>query len=58
MQQSKGAGLAIAKVSTFEAPPPGAGLNTVTEAVPAAARSVAGMTALNCVLLSRVVLLF
>ena len=50
-----GAGLLIAKLKLFEAPPPGAGLTTFTIAVPAAERSLAGMIAVNCVLLTNVV---
>src|SRR5712664_2289761 len=38
----------IVNVWAFEVPPPGAGLNTVTDAVPAVTRSVAGMDAVNC----------
>src|SRR5947209_17972395 len=38
----------IVNVSTFEVPPPGAGLNTVTDAVPAAAISLAGIAAVTC----------
>ena len=47
-----GTGLAaalIVKVCAFEVPPPGAGLNTVTEAVPAVAMSVAVIGAVNWV---------
>ena len=52
-----GTGLAalIVKVRALEVPPPGAGLNTVTEAVPAAAMSVAGMAAVTCVAFTKVV---
>ena len=39
----------------FEAPPPGAGFTTVTVAVPAVARSAAGMLALTCVALRTLV---
>jgi hypothetical protein len=45
-----GAGLVgglIKKGKLFEVPPPGAGLNTVTFAVPAAARSEPGMITVN-----------
>src|SRR5207253_2979984 len=42
------AGVEIVNVWAFEVPPPGAGLNTVTDAVPAVARSVAGMDAVSC----------
>ena len=47
-----GTGLAaafIVKVWAFEVPPPGAGLNTVTEAVPAVAMSAAVIAAVNWV---------
>src|SRR2546421_373062 len=37
----------IVNVWAFEVPPPGAALNTVTDAVPAVARSVARMDAVN-----------
>jgi hypothetical protein len=36
-------------VAAAEVPPPGAGLTTVTLAVPAAAMSVAGIVAVSCV---------
>ena len=39
----------ILKVWAVEVPPPGVGLNTITEAVPAAAISEAGMRAASCV---------
>ena len=45
----------IVSVTPLEVPPPGAGLNTVTVAVPAVATSVAGTDTLNCVLLTNVV---
>ena len=38
----------IVKVEGIEVPPPGAGLNTVTEAAPAVAISEAGMRAASC----------
>ena len=38
----------IVKVRAVEVPPPGAGFNTITEAVPAAAISEAGMRAASC----------
>src|SRR5207248_7916216 len=38
----------IVNVWAFEVPPPGAALNTVTDAVPAVARSVARMDAVSC----------
>lgn len=40
-----GAGLLIVNVNGDDVPPPGEGLNTVTDAVPAVARFAAGMTA-------------
>jgi hypothetical protein len=42
----------IVKLWALEVPPPGAGLNTVTEAVPAAAISVAGIAAVSWVALT------
>jgi hypothetical protein len=42
-----GAGLLIVSVRALEVPPPGAGVNTVTEAVPAVAISDAGIAAVN-----------
>ncbi len=42
-----GAGLLIVKVRAPEVPPPGAGLNTVTEAVPAVAMSAAVIAAVS-----------
>jgi hypothetical protein len=50
-----GAGLFTAKFSGLEAPPPGEGFSTVTEAVPAVAMSPAGTEAVTCVLLTYVV---
>src|SRR6267142_1978970 len=38
----------IVNVWALEVPPPGAALNTVTDAVPAVTRSVAGMDAVSC----------
>ncbi len=43
------------KISAFEVPPPGEGLNTLTWAVAAVAMSVAGIEAVNCVSLTKVV---
>jgi len=40
----------------FEVPPPGLGLDTVIEAVPAVAMFEAGTVAVNCELLTKVVL--
>jgi hypothetical protein len=45
----------IWKKTTFEAPPPGAGLETVIEVVLALAKSDDRMAAVNCVLLTNVV---
>ena len=42
-------GTLIVKVWAFEVPPPGAGLNTVTLAVPAEAISAARIEAVSCV---------
>jgi len=44
-----GTGLLIAKIRAFEVPPPGAGVNTVTDAVPAAAMSAAAIEAVSWV---------
>jgi hypothetical protein len=44
-----GTGLLIVNVTEFEVPPPGAGLTTVMEAVPAVATRVAGTMAVSCV---------
>jgi hypothetical protein len=44
-----GTGLVMVNVWGPETPPPGAGLNTVTWAVPAVAMSEAGMVAVSCV---------
>ena len=44
--------------TAFDAPPPGAGLNTVTLAVPAAAMSAAVIAAVSCVLFIYVVVRF
>src|SRR5450432_67557 len=50
-----GTGLLMLKVSGPELPPPGAGLDTVTVAVPAVAMSAAGTVAVTLVLLTNVV---
>jgi len=50
-----GVGLSIVKVWAADVPPPGVGVETVTEAVPALLRSLAGTTAVSCVLLTYVV---
>ena len=47
--------LVMVKVKALEAPPPGAGLTTVTLAVPGAVTSEAGTLAVNCVLETKVV---
>jgi mRNA-degrading endonuclease toxin of MazEF toxin-antitoxin module len=48
-EAAAGAGLLMVKVRAFDVPPPGEGLTTVTEAVPAVAMSLAGTEAVNCV---------
>ncbi len=53
-----GTRLLIVKVRELEVPPPGAGLNTVTEAVPATAMSAAVMVAVNRVEETKVVVRF
>ena len=50
-----GAGLVIVNVLPAEVPPPGVGLNTLTEAVPAEAMSAAEICACSWVLLTNVV---
>jgi hypothetical protein len=52
-----GTGLELVMVNVWgpETPPPGAGLNTVTWAVPATAMSEAGTVAVNCVAETKVV---
>jgi branched-subunit amino acid transport protein AzlD len=50
-----GAGLLMAKVRAPDVAPPGEGFATVTEAVPAAATSLAKIAAVNWVLLTKVV---
>ena len=45
----------IVTVSEFDVPPPGAGLTTVTAAVPEMAMSLAVIAAVNCVALTKVV---
>ena len=47
--------LSIEKVSDGLLPPPGAGLKTVTSAVPTVVKSVARIAAVNCVALTKVV---
>jgi hypothetical protein len=46
----------IVKVNGFDVPPPGPGLTTVMLAVPAVAMSLAGMDAVSCEVLAKVVL--
>jgi hypothetical protein len=48
-------GAVIWKKTTFEVPPPGLGLTTVTLAVPANTMSAASMAAVNWLLLTKVV---
>jgi len=50
-----GTGLLMEKLCTFEVPPPGAGLNTVTEAVPDVVMSAAFICAVSCVAFTNVV---
>ena len=45
----------MVKIIALEVPPPGAGLVTVTAGVPAEAMLAAGMAAVNCVELTKVV---
>jgi hypothetical protein len=47
--------LVMVKVIALEVPPPGAGLVTVTAGVPVEAMLAAGMAAVNCVELTKVV---
>ena len=47
-----GEGLLIVKLAAVEVPPPGAGLTTVTAAVPAVVTSAAVIAALSCVALT------
>ena len=47
--------LSIEKVSDVLLPPPGAGLKTVTSAVPTVDKSVARIVVVNCVALTKVV---
>src|SRR5439155_320716 len=53
--ESVGEGLLTLNVCAAEVPPPGAGVTTVTDAVAAVARSEAGMAAVSCVALTKVV---
>src|SRR5437660_3803009 len=52
---SVGEGLLTEKLCSPELPPPGAGLKTVTVTVPPVAMSLAGMEAVSCMLLTKVV---
>src|SRR5215471_11156420 len=52
---SDGGGLVTVKASPVEVPPPGVGVKTVIENVPAEATSDAGIVAVSCVLLTKVV---
>lgn len=52
---STGTGLLVVNVAPDETPPPGAGLNTVTVAVPPAAMSEARIAAVNCAPVTKVV---
>src|SRR5213596_2653722 len=54
-EPSVGTELLMVNVSAPEVPPPGVGENTVTDAVPAVAASLAGIAARNCVPLTNVV---
>ena len=45
----------MVKVAVFEVPPPGGELETVTEALPILGRSVEGMSAVSCELLTKAV---
>ena len=51
------AGPVMVKVSGLEVPPPGDGLVTVTDGVPALATSLARMAAVSCVALTKLVVL-
>jgi hypothetical protein len=50
-------GAVTVKIAALDVPPPGAGLNTVTWALPSDAISESRITACNCVLLTKVVAL-
>lgn len=52
-----GTGLSTVKSNAFDAPPPGAGLTTFTNAVPAAATSVESIAAVTSASLTKVVVL-
>jgi hypothetical protein len=53
--ETESVALVIGKKATLEVPPPGPGLNTVTDAVPAVATKDDGTAAVNCELLTKVV---
>jgi len=53
-----GTALSMVKVFAPEVPPPGVGMNTVTEAVPAVLMSAAVIVAVICVLLTKCVVCF
>jgi len=55
MEDNTGRGLTMEKVWAAEVPPPGVGVTTVIEAVPAVAKSAMGMVAVNCVELMKTV---
>jgi hypothetical protein len=55
---SVGCGLLTVRVTADDVPPPGAGLNTVTDRLPAEAMSLAGIAAVSWVLLLKVVVRF
>src|SRR5688572_5092019 len=55
MELNAGAGLSIVNVCAVDVPPPGVGVKTVTDAVPAVAMSAAEIDASTCVLLTKVV---
>ena len=57
-EEIAGTGLLIEKVSAAEVPPPGEGLNTTTDAVPAVDMSAALIAAVSFVLLTKVVVRF
>src|ERR1700682_1622907 len=55
LSETEEVGLVISKKTTFEVPPPGAGLTTVTEAVLKLAMSVASTVAVSFELLTKLV---
>ena len=58
MLEIEGAGLLTVNVTDDEVPPPGAGVKTVMDSVAPAATSDAGIAAVSCVLLTKVVVRF